>query len=648
MGFRSLGATDPDNRKRPAGAPGRRGSARGDAGTGPRVRLRILATADLHANLAAWDYVHDRPDDAVGLVRVASLIAAARAEVPGALLFDAGDCIQGTALGDAAAGVPGLHPMIAAMNRLGYDAATVGNHDFDYGAGALRRIRAGARFPVVAANLGPADAAAIGALPGVVLRRRLPATDGRRAALAVGVTGVLPQQVPGRGTLYAVPVAVAPVAASARAAAAALRAQGADIVIALAHSGIGDPAAPDDPENAVIPLASVAGIDAVICGHSHLTFPSADHPATPEVDPARGTVCGKPAAMPGPFGANLAVIDLTLARGPSGWRVVSQQSALRPIAAVAPGGGTVPLAADAPALARIAGAAHRRARRYAMRPVGRSRHAIHTFFALAGPSRALSAIAAAKRREVEALLRGTRWEGLPVLGSAAPYRTGGPSGTEAYCLVPAGVVRVRHLVGLYPHTNMLRADDVTGAALADILERSAGVFATLRPGGGDQPLLDPAMPGYAFTVLDRLSWTLDLTVPPRFDAEGRLADPGARRVRDLRFRGAPVDPAQVFVIAGNSHRGVPPAAGAERIPLPEVYVRDVLERHVALFDADHAAEGPAWRFAPVPGAAAIFRSGREAEDHRRDSGAMAAAEFLGRDGAGACLYRIRLDGPGPA
>ena len=94
----------------------------------PGLMLRLIGTSDLHANIFAYDYYRDRPDDDGGLGqdRLARS-RAARAEVANTLLLDNGDIIQGSPLGDYAALAMGLrtrrvHPMIAAMNELGYAA----------------------------------------------------------------------------------------------------------------------------------------------------------------------------------------------------------------------------------------------------------------------------------------------------------------------------------------------------------------------------------------------------------------------------------------------------------------------------------------------------------------------------------------------
>ncbi|MCB1399202.1 MAG: metallophosphoesterase, partial [Rhodobacteraceae bacterium] len=113
----------------------------GKAPGGAVVHVRVMETNDLHMNILPYDYFADRPSDTRGLARTATLIAQARAEVANALLFDAGDFLQGSPMGDYFAHERGAapHPMIAAMNAVGYDAVTLGNHEFSYGLEPLLR-----------------------------------------------------------------------------------------------------------------------------------------------------------------------------------------------------------------------------------------------------------------------------------------------------------------------------------------------------------------------------------------------------------------------------------------------------------------------------------------------------------------------------
>jgi 2',3'-cyclic-nucleotide 2'-phosphodiesterase/3'-nucleotidase len=221
----------------------------------PRITLRILATTDLHGHILPWDDLADRPAPDRGLAQIASLIAQARAEVPGSLLLDQGDFLNGSPLADhvaqAARSAPNrkkdrgkpIHPMIAAMKHLGYDAVTLGNHEFSQGLGLLRHALRQARFATVCTNLdrlGPTAQRRSFAPRQILLRRQLWDQNGTPHELVVGILGFLPPQttVWERHHLTG-KLAVRAILDSARAAVPRLRRAGADLVIALSHSGIG-------------------------------------------------------------------------------------------------------------------------------------------------------------------------------------------------------------------------------------------------------------------------------------------------------------------------------------------------------------------------------------------------------------------------
>jgi 2',3'-cyclic-nucleotide 2'-phosphodiesterase / 3'-nucleotidase len=170
------------------------------------LKLRILETTDLHMNLLAWDYYQDKPTDTYGLAKTVTLIKAARAEVRNSLLFDNGDLLQGSPMGDWVARVKPLpvgavHPAYKVLNAIGVDAANIGNHEFNYGLAFLRQAIAGANFPYVSANVhvddgdgNPAnDAHAFN--PWVILERRVSDEAGATHTLKIGVIGFVPPQI---------------------------------------------------------------------------------------------------------------------------------------------------------------------------------------------------------------------------------------------------------------------------------------------------------------------------------------------------------------------------------------------------------------------------------------------------------------------
>lgn len=617
--------------------------------------LRLLATSDLHVHLTPWDYATDRSSQANGLARTAALIAIARAEVAlghgTCLLLDNGDFLHGSALGDLEALRDGphaaihpmplhpmpIHPMIAAMNALGYDAATLGNHEFSGGLGFLMSRISAARFPIVSANiarrLGPTPLDDHTLMPATaLLARDLTDRNGTSRRLKVGIIGLLPPQTTQWDRQH---LGDALVTRDMLEAAAAhvprLRADGADIVIALSHSGIGPAVASANMENASAALAALPGIDALVAGHTHQTFPSADFAASAQIDPERGLLWGKPAVMPGFHGSHLGVIDLALRWSAAGWSVASGTAELRPIARRTRSGRMVALVRSARDIMAIAAPAHRATRAWTTQPIGHSDALLHSYFALVMPCPTVRLVARAQAGHVAHLLRGGPYGDLPLISAAAPFHAGGRGGPENYTIIPPGPVSLRHAHDLYPHPNVIAALLVSGAELALWLERSFSLFNTVNPGDRDAALINPDFPPFNFDLLEGLTWQVDLTRPPRFDSHGVTVNPASHRIRNLARNGRPVAPAARFVLATNSYRaaGSGGFAGAspDRMILPDPVCgpiprpassRDILLDHIARSAALAAAGPPNWRFVPMGDTTVLFDSAPQAADHIAD------------------------------
>ncbi|MBS0572829.1 MAG: bifunctional 2',3'-cyclic-nucleotide 2'-phosphodiesterase/3'-nucleotidase [Proteobacteria bacterium] len=596
-----------------------------------------MATTDLHARLLPYCYAQDRPLPSVGLARTATLIRTARAEAENALLLDNGDFLEGDLLGErqrlgGRGPLAACHPVIAAMNLAGYDAATIGNHDFSFGVEFLARAIGGASFPVVSANAlrhrGADPHGDHPFLPPVaLLRRRLVNRAGQEAAIAVGVIGLLPPQVEQwERRALAGRIVTRDILETACHWVPRLREMGADLVVALCHSGIGDGAARPGLENAAVPLAALPGIDAVIAGHTHGLFPSPDAGIPPGLDPAidpvRGSLHGKPAVMAGHWGSHLGLIDLTLDRAADGWRVTGFATSLRAIAAPAAGYRIRALVATDPGLRSLLRQSHRDTLRAIRRPVGHSPRPLHSYFARIEPSAALSLIHAAQLSWLDRAAQGGPHAHLPRVSAASPVKSGGRGGPAFFTDIPAGELALRHISDLYAFPNTACAVLATGATLRNWLERSAAQFARLTAGVTDQPLFDPAMPAYNFDTIAGLSYAIDLMAAPRFAADGQPLPGAEGRIRDLAFDGAPLDDATTFLVATNNYRatgggGFPGlGSGAPAID-SAACLRDILHAHIAAGGAaGPAAAAPSWRLLPLPpGTAAWFDTGPAATAH---------------------------------
>ena len=618
------------------------------------IELRLLATSDLHMHIHCYDYFRDRPSGKCGLSALADLIDQARDEAPNVLLFDNGDFLQGSPLGDLALADPALggsiapHPMIAAMNELGYDAITLGNHEFNFGIPALERALADAGFPVALANVQRApepgsERTRPFLTPYVLLDRQVTDRSGRIRNLRVGVLGlVTPMIAVWDHAHLAGRLEVLDPVETARAVVPRMRAEGADLVVALHHSGVGNAEWTAGMENAAIPLARQCGIDVQILGHSHQIFPAADLDGQDGVDVPGGCIGGIPAVMPGSFGSHLGQIDLTLRLQADGAQVMSAAVRLHP-------------APDAPPAGRTAGriasgmsGAHLRTLDHIRAQVGRADTPFDSYFALVAGDPTLSLMAEAQGNFVRQALAGSRWKDWPVLSAVATFLAGGRGGPENFSDIPAGPLLMRHATEMHRFPNAVRALAVSGAGLAEWLERSAAQFHQIAPGSRDRLLIDPAMPSYNFDVIYGLTYAIDLSVPPRFGPTGERRSAGGPRIADLRHQGRPVAPDDRFVVATNSYRacgggGFPGLAGLEPVLTAPELSRDILIWHLRTVGSVRADRSAVWRFVAMPGTSVLFDTGPGAaqilSDHHGPEDRRITP--LGLTGAG--FLRCRLD-----
>ena len=216
-------------------------SARAAAG---QAHLRIMETTDLHVHVFPYDYYADKPRDTVGLARSASHIKSIRDEATNSMLVDNGDFLQGNPMGDYIAYERGMkdgdmHPGITAMNAVGFDASTLGNHEFNYGLDFLMKSLAGADFPVVSANVvkemgGTPTADQTLLKPYVILDRMVTDGAGEAHAIKVGLIGFVPPQIMNWDRKHLEGnVQARDILETARAYVPEMKEAGADIIIAL-------------------------------------------------------------------------------------------------------------------------------------------------------------------------------------------------------------------------------------------------------------------------------------------------------------------------------------------------------------------------------------------------------------------------------
>ncbi len=616
-----------------------------------------METTDLHVHVFPYDYCRDRPSDSVGLARTAKIIRSFRDEATNSLLVDNGDFLQGNPMGDYIAYERGMkegdmHPIIKAMNVLGFDVSTLGNHEFNYGLDFLMKTIDGADFPVVSANVTKGALAAnprddeLFLKPYVIVDKMIKDGVGNEHPIRVGLIGFVPPQIMNWDRRHLEGKANArDIVDTAKAWVPEMKEAGADIIIALSHSGIDANDRSDGMENASLHLADVEGIDALFTGHHHLVFPGPKYADMTGVDAEKGRLFGKPAAMGGFWGSHLGIIDLMLARDGNSWKITGFTTSA-PSIFERDGRKVIPVVESEEDVLATVQAEHDQTLEYVRRAVGKTSAPLHSYFALIADDPSVQIVSQAQTWYIDQMMKGTEWEGLPILSAAAPFKAGGRGGPEYYTDVAPGDVAIKNVSDLYLYPNTVRAVAITGAQVQEWLERSAGIFNQIEPGKKDQALINNEFPSYNFDVIDGVTYKIDLTQPSKYDSKGNVLDANANRIVDLKFDGKPIDPNQNFVVATNNYR----AGGGGNFPdindgvvifiAPDTN-RDVIVRYIVDKGTINPSADSNWTFKSVDGATAVFETGPKAKAFMKDVRDV-NIEAAGEGAEGFAKYRITM------
>jgi 2',3'-cyclic-nucleotide 2'-phosphodiesterase/3'-nucleotidase len=623
-----------------------------------QAHLRIMETTDIHVAVYPYDYYADVPDDKLGLSRTATIIDRIRAEAGNSMLVDNGDFLQGNPLGDFIAYERGMkdgavHPVIKAMNTLGYDVGTLGNHEFNYGLDFLFNVANGANFPYVCANLTKGQLAAdarqdqLFIKPYVIVDKKIKDGAGAEHTVKVGFIGFVPPQImvwdsknlEGKANTR-------DIVQAAKAWVPQMKEEGADIVIALSHSGIDATGEKDGMENASLYLAGVDGIDAIFTGHQHLVFPG---PKTWDgmagVDPVKGTLQGKPTVMGGFWGSHLGLIDLLIEQDGGKWKVVDFTTEARGIYH-REDKKVVPDVADKKEVLDSVKEEHEATLAYVRRPVGKTSAPLYSYFALVADDPSVQIVSQAQLWYVADLLKTSEFKDLPILSAAAPFKAGGRGGAEYYTNVPVGDVAIKNVADLYLYPNTLRAVVITGDQVKNWLEMSAGIFNQVKAGAKDAALINPTFPSYNYDVIDGVTYEIDLSVTPKYDKDGNVINADSSRIKNLSFDGKPIDPAQKFIVATNNYRagggGNFPDIKDDKVVLvaPDTN-RDVLVRYIIQQGTINPSADANWKFSAMPGTTVVFETGPKARDFLGDVKSV-KIEDAGEGAEGFAKFRITL------
>ena len=633
---------------------------------GARANVAILETTDIHSNVLSYDYYKLKPDDTLGYERTATLIQQARKEFTNSFLFDSGDTIQGSVLADYQALVKPVAcdqelAIYRAMDAMGYDGGTAGNHEFNYGLGFLSQVTgtpmnvdgghskrcAGPHFPLVLANVFSARDGKPIFKPWTIVTKNIQAytPDGSEITLPlrVGIIGFTPppimqwdkQNLAGK-------VTVSGVVEAAKKYVPELQAQHPDLIVAILHGGLDTHPYTSDMENAGWYLAGVPGINVLLLGHSHTEFPGPRYAGMKDVDARRGFVRNVPAVMGGFFGKDLGVIQLVLNRQGGRWVVDldNTHSEVRPICHKEGNSKVEQCVPADPAIAPLVQQAHEAAIAYVNTPIGNSSLRMSSYFADEGNMTALAPINAAQIDYVKTELPRLHPElrDVPVLGAAAAFRTGF-GGPDDYTDVAPGPLTLRSAADLYFYPNTLSAVKTDGAGLKAWLEKSAQRFNRIDPTkAGEQELINSRFTGYNFDQIQGgIHYVIDVSKPV------------GERITSLTYNGKTVTPAEPFVIVTNNYRAsggghFPGLDGSNIVMAAPDGTREILAKWIEGKKAIGAGdlEATSWKFAPLKTRGpVVFTAAAGKLDVAKAAGLM-NVRVLSDNGDGTAVYAIDL------
>ncbi|MFF9471185.1 bifunctional metallophosphatase/5'-nucleotidase [Streptomyces roseolus] len=501
-----------------------------------RYSFTVMGTTDLHGNVLNWDYFTDKEFDDkahndVGLAKISTLVNQVRADRGrrNTLLIDAGDTIQGTQLSYYYAKVDPItreggpvHPMAQAMNAIGYDAAALGNHEFNYGIPVLRKFEEQCDFPLLGANALDATTLRPAFPPYSLHQLRTPhGRDVRVAVLGLTNPGIAlwdKANVSGRMVFPGLEEQAAKWVPK-------LRSMGADVVIVSAHSGSSGTSSYGDQlphvENAAGLVAEqVPGIDAILVGHAHTEIPEY---RVANKETGKEVVLSEPLK----WGQRLTLFDFDLVWEKGRWTVEK-------VAAQVLNSNTVE---EDPRITGLLADEHRKVVAYVNTVIGTSTAAMTTADAPWKDEPIIDLINVVQAETVKAALAGGAHADLPVLSQASCF--------SRTARIPAGEITIKDAAGLYPFENTLEARLMTGAQLKEYLEYSAKYYVRTPAGAPvDTARLTNAdgTPDYNYDAVSGLTYDID------------IAQPVGQRITGLSFEGKPLDPAARFVLAVNNYR----------------------------------------------------------------------------------------------
>ncbi len=537
-----------------------------------KATLRIISTTDLHGQVTTMHY--DNASEKPGsLAQLYTLIKEARQETGSGntLTVDTGDSVYGYAADYilSKSGEDTVQPIYKAMSLINYDAIALGNHDFDYGYSYIDKQLelSGLKKKCVLSNIIRADTGQTAWNETKMITKKLKTDKNKTVMVEVGVIGITIPSMSSYSNCKEDLIAL-PIVSTVEKQAAALKSQGADFVVVIAHSSMGSANPDDDSDNAAYALTKLENVDAVAAGHGHKNYPSSDKASAsyynlPNVDKKTGLMNGKPVTMIKDHGAGIGVIDLNLEIDEDGEIEITGSSAkLRMVTKDTPSS-TAIIDSQEPEI---------RAVEESLKEVVGTLSAdekINSYFALLEDNYAIQLVNESKLQYGLSYTGGAgklEYGGCPVVATTKYTLSGSQSAEDNISL--NGTITMKDILNMQQdnHNNNI-VYWVSGAQLRELIEWSASVYTAADGSISSDEVLEKMLEERGassiagsewlddwsnFAVFDGIEYTIDATRQPRYSKAGDLKNSYSQRVVSLTHNGQPVMDDQKLILVSHT------------------------------------------------------------------------------------------------
>lgn len=534
------------------------------------IKFEILATSDLHGQVVSFNYENLTEAPKAGLSKIATLITAERNKYgkSNTLLVDAGDCLYDYTSNFFYDNLNNeIQPIFQAMAKLGYDALTVGNHDFDYPWNYLQTqlTESGLMDKTIVCNAVDTVSGEYPFRTSMTFIKKMKTSEGRSVRVKVSVVGATYSKFSARRYRYSGVLDGLDIYSAVKAQAKELKNTGSDIVVVVIHGGVGVLSGANTAVQAGSRLASLSYVDAVVCGHSHETFPnsSSEYQNLSNVDTSKGTMYGTPVVQTGSHAENLGTIQLTLRVDESGKISIQKgSSAIKPVKAstaqseiitsvMAPYEDALRAAVDTTEYPILAGLTYTNADCVVKDSA---------LFQLMNNAKIHYASSYIARYAPE-------YQGYPLIAASINSMDCGKAALAfSDKLTESDIYSVLTESSSKRSSGYIHIYKITGQNLTEWLEFNASIYATV---GAELPeLVAPLSDKYpnasslirpenvkdvsTFFAFDGISYDIDLTVEPRYNSAGKVINYGAHRIKNLTYNGQAITSASELIITMDS------------------------------------------------------------------------------------------------